>query len=90
MFKPFLNDQKVAHFAEVRLKTGLGDVIACSPSGVEIRKSADLLPWGLIEHIPGKYEMVLCVIGKKLDTKNILAESLMKAERALLTRYFFE
>ena len=66
---------KAAHFAEVQLKTGLGDVIACSFGGIEIRKSAGLPPWGIIEHIPGKYELVLCVIGKKLDTKNILTDS---------------
>ena len=66
---------KAAHVAEVQLKTGLGDVIASSFGGIEVRKSAGLPPWGLIEHIPGKYEIVLCVIGKKLDTKKILTDS---------------
>ncbi len=75
---------KAAHFAEVQLKTGLGDVIACSFGGIEIRKSAGLPPWGIIKHIPGKYEIVLCVIGKKLDTKNILTDS-VKANK--ITEY---
>lgn len=75
---------KAAHFAEVQLKTGLGDVISSSFGGIEIRKSAGLPPWGLIEHIPGKYDMVLCVIGKKLDTKNILTDS-VKANK--ITEY---
>lgn len=63
-----------SHFAEVQLKTGLGDVLASCFGGVEIRKSAGLPPWGVIEHIPGKFDLVLCVVGKKLDTKKILSD----------------
>jgi pantoate kinase len=66
---------KSAHFAEVQLRTGLGDVIASSFGGIEIRKSAGLPPWGIIEHIPGNFELVLCIIGKKLDTKRVLTDS---------------
>jgi len=65
---------KAAHFAEVQLKTGLGDVMASSFGGIEIRKSPGIPPWGIIEHIPGKCDLVLCVIGKKLDTKKILED----------------
>ncbi|KYK22391.1 hypothetical protein AYK21_00205 [Thermoplasmatales archaeon SG8-52-2] len=66
---------RASHFAEVQLKTGLGDVIASSFGGIEIRKSAGLPPWGVIEHIPGKGDLVLCVVGKKLDTKKILEDA---------------
>ncbi|UCF49532.1 MAG: hypothetical protein JSU91_07225, partial [Thermoplasmatales archaeon] len=66
---------RASHFAEVQLKTGLGDVLASSFGGIEIRKSAGLPPWGVIEHIPGNGELVLCVIGKKLDTKKILEDT---------------
>ena len=66
---------KAAHYAEVQLRTGLSDVIASSFGGVEIRREAGLPPWGIIEHIPGNYELVLCVIGKKMDTKKILTSS---------------
>ena len=66
---------KASHFAEIQLRTGLGDVMASCFGGVEIRKSAGLPPWGIIEHIPGKYDLVLCVVGKKLDTKQILSNS---------------
>jgi pantoate kinase len=65
---------KASHFSEVSLKTGLGDVLASCFGGVEIRKTAGLPPWGVIEHIPGKYELVLCIIGKKLDTKKVLLD----------------
>ena len=66
---------KASHFAEVQLRTGLGDVMASCFGGVEIRKSAGLPPWGVIEHIPGKYDLVLCIVDKKLDTKKILSDS---------------
>jgi pantoate kinase len=66
---------KAAHFAEVQLRTGLSDVIASSFGGVEIRREPGLPPWGMIEHIPGKYNLVLCVIGKKMNTKKILTAS---------------
>ena len=66
---------KASHFAEVKLRTGLGDVMACYFGGVEIRKTAGLPPWGVIEHIPGEFDLVLCVVGKKLDTKKILLDS---------------
>jgi len=66
---------KASHFAEVQLRTGLGDVMASCFGGIEIRKSAGLPPWGLIEHIPGNYNLVLCVVGKKLDTRKILSDT---------------
>jgi len=66
---------RASHFAEVQLKTGLGDAIASSFGGIEIRKSAGLPPWGIIEHIPGNMDLVLCIIGKKLETKRILEDT---------------
>lgn len=65
---------KASHFAEVQLRTGLGDVMASCFGGIEIRKEAGLPPWGIIEHIPGKFDLVLCVIGSKLDTKKVLSD----------------
>jgi len=66
---------KASHFAEVQLKTGLGDVLACCFGGIEIRRQPGIPPWGIIERIPGKYDLVLCVIDKKMDTKKILSDS---------------
>jgi len=69
---PQIEAMKAAHCAEIQLWTGLGDVLASCFGGIEIRKKAGLPPWGLIEHIPGRYDMVLSVVGKKLKTKTIL------------------
>lgn len=71
---------KASHYAEVQLKTGLGDVIASCFGGVEIRKSPGLPPWGIIEHIPGRYNLVLCIIGKKIDTRKILSDPLRSSK----------
>ena len=68
---------KAAHMAEVQLRTGLGDVISSFFGGLEIRKSPGLPPWGFIEHIPGNFDIVLCVIGKKIDTKKVLNSPLL-------------
>ena len=78
---------KAAHYAEVQLHTGLGDVIASSFGGIEIRRKAGLPPWGMLEHIPGNYDIVLCVIGKKIETKKILTDSTKVQEIASYGRY---
>ena len=74
-FSNFYEAIKVSHYAEVQMKAGLGDVMASSFGGIEIRKTPGLPPWGIIEHIPGKPEIVLCIIGKKIDTKKVLSDS---------------
>jgi pantoate kinase len=72
---PRENAVKAAHYAEVQLRTGLGDVIASNFGGIEIRRKAGLPPWGMQEHIPGKFDLVLCVIGKEIKTKKILSDA---------------
>ena len=71
----FADAMKASHYAEVQLKTGLGDVIACCFGGIEIRRQPGIPPWGDIEHIPGIFDLVLCVVDKKMDTKKILSDS---------------
>ena len=78
---------KAAHYAEVQMRTGLGDVVASSFGGIEIRREAGLPPWGMLEHIPGVYDLVLCVIGKKMETKKILSDLKKVDEIASYGRY---
>jgi pantoate kinase len=84
---PRENAIKAAHYAEVQLHTGLGDVLASSFGGIEIRRKAGIPPWGMLEHIPGKYDIVLCVIGKKIETKKILTDTVKLDEIASYGRY---
>jgi pantoate kinase len=78
---------KAAHYAEVQLRTGLGDVIASSVGGIEVRREPGLFPWGVVEHIPGTYDVVICVIGKKIETKKILSDAKKLSEIASYGRY---
>jgi pantoate kinase len=78
---------KAAHYAEVQLHTGLGDVVASSFGGIEIRRKAGLPPWGMLVHIPGNYDVVICVIGKKIETKKILTDTKKLHEIASNGRY---
>jgi pantoate kinase len=81
------NAIKAAHYAEVQLRTGLGDVVASSFGGIEIRRKAGLPPWGMLVHIPGNYDVVICVIGKKIETKKILTDPKKLHEIAVYGRY---
>jgi pantoate kinase len=65
---------KASHISEVQHRTGLGDVISSFFGGIEIRKQPGLPPWGIIEHIPGEYDIVLCIIGGVVDTERILSD----------------
>lgn len=78
---------KAAHYAEVKQRTGLGDVVASSFGGIEIRREPGLPPWGMIEHIPGQYDIVLCVVGKKLETKQVLSNPVKLADITFYGRY---
>ena len=78
---------KAAHYAEIQSHTGLGDVIASSFGGIEVRRKAGLPPYGMLEHIPGNYDIVLCVIGKKIETKKILTNATKVREIASYGRY---
>ena len=81
------NAIKAAHYAEIQSRTGLGDVIASCFGGIEIRRKAGLPPWGILEHIPGTYDIVLCVIGKRIETKKILTNKEKLEEIASYGRY---
>jgi pantoate kinase len=81
------NALRAAHYAEVQLRTGLSDAIASSFGGIEVRPKAGLPPWGMLMHIPGKYDIVLCVVGKKIETKKILTDPIKLSEIASHGRY---
>jgi len=72
--KSYFDALKASHYAEVYHKTGLGDVISCFFGGIEIRTKPGIPPWGVIEHIVGNYDLVLCVIDEVIETKKILSD----------------
>ena len=85
---PRENAVKSAHYAEVQLSTGLGDVVGSNFGGIEIRRKAGLPPWGMQEHIPTKFDMVICIIGKQIKTHKILSDAAQLRKIALYGRYY--
>lgn len=84
--RPQTDALQAAHYAEVQMKTGLGDVIASTIGGIEIRRQPGLPPWGMLEHIPGQADVILCVVGDPIKTKNILTDPIKTAKIAAVGR----
>jgi len=78
---------KNAHLADVMCGTGLGDVISQAFGGIEIRRSPGLPPWGLIEHIPGDFEVVVCIVGRGIDTRKVLGDERVRRRISKYGKY---
>ncbi|TET89163.1 MAG: hypothetical protein E3J35_11530 [Methanomassiliicoccales archaeon] len=65
---------QIAHAAEVRSRTGFGDVYPQTLGGMDIRKRPGAPPFGEIEKHVVERELVLCVLGKKMRTKDLLQD----------------
>jgi pantoate kinase len=63
---------RIAHEAEVRNRTGLGDVIAELAGGLVLRTKPGAPGIGRVEKIPSDYEVVVFLVGKELETKKVL------------------
>jgi pantoate kinase len=68
-----------AHQVEILCGTGLGDVMPQSVGGMVIRKKEGAPPFGeLVKLETGDEEVVLCVVGEKLHTKDIIFDPVHK------------
>lgn len=65
---------QLAHKSEVFCRTGLGDVVAQSVGGFEIRKKEGLPPHGEIEKKTVERDVVLAVLGLPLITPDVLGD----------------
>ncbi len=63
---------EAAHSAEIRNRTGMGDVSAIHCGGVTIRELAGLPPKGRVHRIEGTPGLVLAVVGGQLMTAGVL------------------
>lgn len=75
---------RAAHSAEVRARTGLGDVAGQLCGGWEVRVGPGLPPFGRVErfHAPA-LPMALCVLGEPVQTRGVLSDP---ARRRLINR----
>jgi len=69
---PFNKIVEIAHESEIKNKTGLGDVVAESAGGVEMRIKEGLPPFGEIKRIKWNHDIVLCVLGRGIKTRAVL------------------
>lgn len=69
---------KVAHVAEVKNRTGLGDVAGMICGGIDIRKHAGIPPTGNIDRIPCSDEIISWVCFGEISTKSVLSDDMRK------------
>lgn len=72
-----------AHEAEVKHRTGLGDVVAQAHGGFEVRAKPGLPPWGAVKSFLGYGDVVLAWSGDGLSTKSVLTD---RAKRAAIDK----
>lgn len=65
---------EAAHAAEILKGGGLGDVSALQTGGIAVRKKPGLPPIGEVVRIEGSPEVVLCVVGRKMPTRDVLSD----------------
>ncbi len=66
---------QIAHVAEVKSRTGLGDVIAECYGGMVIREKPGAPGIGMIDRIPSNRYVVAFIVGKELETKSVLSDA---------------
>jgi pantoate kinase len=71
---PVQKAYEAAHIAEVKNKTGLGDVAGIFAGAAEIRLEPGLSPFGVVERIEASSPVVLAVVGKPIKTNDILTD----------------
>jgi pantoate kinase len=69
---------RIAHSAEVEAMTGLGDVYPQSLGGMDTRLKAGAPPCGEIGREESTRDILLCVLGDELRTKDILRDPLSR------------
>ncbi len=64
-----------AHAAEVRSRTGMGDVYPQMLGGMDVRIRPGAPGWGLVEATAMSEDLVLCVLGEPMLTRDVLADA---------------
>ncbi len=67
-----------AHVADVKNRTGLGDVAGMTCGGIDIRKHAGIPPAGRIDRIPCRNEIISWVSFGEISTRSVLSDEMKK------------
>lgn len=70
---------RAAHLADVENRAGLGDVIGASVGGFEIRTAPGMPPYGATTSFVGYGDAVICIVGGKLLTRDVLSDPAKRA-----------
>ncbi len=71
---------EAAHIAEVKNKTGLGDVAGIFAGAAEIRLEPGLPPIGVVERIEASSPVVLAIVGKPIKTNAVLTDPVKRGK----------
>jgi len=74
----FTDLAKAAHIAEVKNRTGLGDVAGMICGGIDIRKHAGIPPVGNIDRIPCRNEIISWVCFGGISTRSVISDDMKK------------
>jgi len=69
---------KAAHIAEVKNRTGLGDVAGMICGGIDIRKHAGIPPVGSIDRIPCRNEIISWISFGAISTRSVISDDMKK------------
>ena len=69
---------EATHIAEVKNRTGLGDVTGMTCGGIDIRKHAGIPPIGSIDRIPCSDEIISWICFGEISTKSVLSDDIKK------------
>ena len=70
---------RAAHAADVTLRGGLGDAVAASVGGFEIRTAPGIPPYGSVKTFLGYGDAVVCIVDGPLVTRNVLEDPAKRA-----------
>ncbi|MBI0582654.1 MAG: hypothetical protein ISF22_00345 [Methanomassiliicoccus sp.] len=76
-----------AHLAELANHTGLGDVAALTRGGMTFRRKEGLPPYGLIDRLTDRMDIVAAVVGGRMRTSEVLGDP---SRRAMIERVGME
>ncbi|MDW5561885.1 MAG: pantoate kinase [Methanomassiliicoccus sp.] len=69
-----------AHLAELKHRTGLGDVAALTRGGMTFRRREGLPPYGQVDRLDFTGEIVAAVVGDNMRTADVLNEAARRGE----------
>lgn len=79
---------RAAHKAEVECMTGLGDVLPQSVGGLVVRTEPGAKPHGEFQRFERDGDVVLCVVGPPLSTRDVLSDEAIVARISEIGRQY--